>query len=101
MQKRLLEASELTRYYETVGCHLTVLNTVYETVIRSFTDQWAGLKDCKCQMQPVAPKITGELSIMQWVDVFDDFLNRKIGVRTIPLFLCDKGNSTDIKASIC
>eukprot|EP00957_Ditylum_brightwellii_P071888 5463894-Ditylum_brightwellii.AAC.1 len=53
MQKRLLEASELTRYYATVGCHLTVLNTVYNTVIQSFTDQWAGLKDCKCQTQPV------------------------------------------------
>eukprot|EP00957_Ditylum_brightwellii_P140963 10738597-Ditylum_brightwellii.AAC.1 len=23
---------------------------------------------------------------MQWVDVFDDFINWKIGVRTIPLF---------------
>eukprot|EP00957_Ditylum_brightwellii_P066665 5059135-Ditylum_brightwellii.AAC.1 len=67
-QKRLLEASELTKYYATVGCHLTVSNTVYKTIIRSFTDQWAGLKDRKCQTQPVVPKITGELPIMQWVD---------------------------------
>eukprot|EP00957_Ditylum_brightwellii_P149003 11344626-Ditylum_brightwellii.AAC.1 len=58
-QKRLLKASELTRYYATVGCHLTVLNPVYETELRSFTDQWADLKDCKCQTQPVVPKITG------------------------------------------
>eukprot|EP00957_Ditylum_brightwellii_P144651 11019795-Ditylum_brightwellii.AAC.1 len=43
-QKRLQEASELTRYYSTVGCQLTVANTVYETVIWSFTDQWASLK---------------------------------------------------------
>eukprot|EP00957_Ditylum_brightwellii_P117874 8991723-Ditylum_brightwellii.AAC.1 len=34
-QKRLLEASELVRYYITIGCRLTVLNTVYATVIRS------------------------------------------------------------------
>eukprot|EP00957_Ditylum_brightwellii_P172813 13155893-Ditylum_brightwellii.AAC.1 len=33
----------------------------------------------------MAPKITGELPIMQWVDIFDDFLNQKIGVRIIPL----------------
>eukprot|EP00957_Ditylum_brightwellii_P083615 6355991-Ditylum_brightwellii.AAC.1 len=84
-QKRLLEASERTRYYAMVSCCLTVLNTVYKTVIRSFTDQWAGLNDHKRQAQPVAPKITGELPIMQWVDGFDDFLNRKIGVRTTPL----------------
>eukprot|EP00957_Ditylum_brightwellii_P135645 10344224-Ditylum_brightwellii.AAC.1 len=85
MQKRLLKASELTRYYEMVGRRLTVLNTVYETVIKSFTNRWAGLRDCKHQTQPMVPKITGELPIMQWVDVFDDFLTQKIGVRTIPL----------------
>eukprot|EP00957_Ditylum_brightwellii_P136224 10389150-Ditylum_brightwellii.AAC.2 len=73
------------RYYKTVGCRVTVLNTVYETVIKSFTNQWAGLKDRNCQMQLVVPKITGELPIMQWVNVFDDFLNQKIGVKTIPL----------------
>eukprot|EP00957_Ditylum_brightwellii_P110372 8418320-Ditylum_brightwellii.AAC.1 len=52
-QKRLIEASELIRYYETVGHHLTVSNTVYKTVIRSFTNQWASLKDSKRQMQPM------------------------------------------------
>ena len=84
-QKRLLEASELMRYYITIGCRLTVLNTVYSTVIQSFTQQWAGLKDHKRQTDPVVPKITAELPIMRWVDVFDNFLSRKIGVRTIPL----------------
>eukprot|EP00957_Ditylum_brightwellii_P023921 1803427-Ditylum_brightwellii.AAC.1 len=76
-QKRLQEASELTRYYITIGCRLTVLNTVYSTVIRSFTQQWAGLKDR--QTDPVVPKTTAELPIMRWVDVFGDFLSRKIG----------------------
>eukprot|EP00957_Ditylum_brightwellii_P194606 14823702-Ditylum_brightwellii.AAC.1 len=64
MQKRLLEASELTRYYIMIGRRLTVSNTVYLTVIRSFTDQWAGLKDRKHQTDPVVPKITAELPIM-------------------------------------
>eukprot|EP00957_Ditylum_brightwellii_P146746 11171123-Ditylum_brightwellii.AAC.1 len=78
-QKRLQEASELTRYYITVGHRLTVSNTVYSMVIRSFTDQWASLKDRKHQTEPVVPKITAELTIMRWVDVFDNFLSRKIG----------------------
>eukprot|EP00957_Ditylum_brightwellii_P011686 882817-Ditylum_brightwellii.AAC.1 len=61
-----------------VGRCLTVSNTVYKTVILSFTDQWAGLKDPKRQTQPMVPKITAELPIMRWVDIFDDFLSRKI-----------------------
>eukprot|EP00957_Ditylum_brightwellii_P154120 11729065-Ditylum_brightwellii.AAC.1 len=67
------------RYYTTIGRRLTVSNTVYATVIRSFTDQWAGLKDRKRQTDPLVQKITAELSIMKWVDVFDNFLSRKIG----------------------
>eukprot|EP00957_Ditylum_brightwellii_P072254 5492416-Ditylum_brightwellii.AAC.1 len=57
-QKRLQEALELTRYYATVGHCLTVSNTVYKTVIQSFTNQWASLKDHKHQTQPVVLKIT-------------------------------------------
>eukprot|EP00957_Ditylum_brightwellii_P178092 13565240-Ditylum_brightwellii.AAC.1 len=47
MQKRLLEASELMRFYETVGRKVMVANTVYKTIIKSFLDQWKGLTDCK------------------------------------------------------
>eukprot|EP00957_Ditylum_brightwellii_P056643 4293496-Ditylum_brightwellii.AAC.1 len=79
-QKRLQETLELTRYCIMVGHHLIVANTAYGMVIRSVTDQWAGLKDCKRQTQPVVPKVTAELPIMKWVDVFNDFLSRKIGV---------------------
>eukprot|EP00957_Ditylum_brightwellii_P101848 7762412-Ditylum_brightwellii.AAC.1 len=84
MQKRLLKASELMRYYKMVSCHVTVSNTVYNAVIKSFTNQWAELRDQKQQMQPVVPKITGEFPITEWMDVFDDFFYRKICVRTIP-----------------
>eukprot|EP00957_Ditylum_brightwellii_P054417 4122856-Ditylum_brightwellii.AAC.1 len=83
--KRLLDNFELMRYYETVGCRVTVSNTVYKTTIKSFTDQWAGLKGWKQQKQPVVPKITRKLPVMQWRDVFDEFLHRKVGVRTTPL----------------
>eukprot|EP00957_Ditylum_brightwellii_P197669 15059461-Ditylum_brightwellii.AAC.1 len=73
MQKRLLKATKLMRYCKTVGCRLTVLNTIYNTVIKSFTNQWARLKDWKQQTQPMVQKIIGELTIM------------KIGVRTTSL----------------
>eukprot|EP00957_Ditylum_brightwellii_P140884 10731745-Ditylum_brightwellii.AAC.1 len=63
-QKRLQEALELTRYYITVGRCLTVANTTHATGIRSFTNQWADLKDHKHQTQPMVPKITAELPIM-------------------------------------
>eukprot|EP00957_Ditylum_brightwellii_P147580 11239509-Ditylum_brightwellii.AAC.1 len=36
-QKRLHEALKLMRYYITIGRRLTVSNTVYSTVIQSFT----------------------------------------------------------------
>eukprot|EP00957_Ditylum_brightwellii_P204808 15340935-Ditylum_brightwellii.AAC.1 len=65
MQKRLLEASELMRHYKTVDRCLTVLITVYKTIIKSFTNQWARLKDQKQQMQPMVPKIIRELPVMQ------------------------------------
>eukprot|EP00957_Ditylum_brightwellii_P206959 15350789-Ditylum_brightwellii.AAC.1 len=52
-QKRLLEASKLMKYCKIVGCHVTISNTVYKTVIKSFTNQWTGLKDQKQQTQPV------------------------------------------------
>eukprot|EP00957_Ditylum_brightwellii_P184444 14048557-Ditylum_brightwellii.AAC.1 len=45
MQKRLLEASKLMRYYNTLGCRVMVLNTVYKTMFKFFTNQWNGLKD--------------------------------------------------------
>eukprot|EP00957_Ditylum_brightwellii_P161776 12317172-Ditylum_brightwellii.AAC.1 len=64
MQKRLLEASKLMRYYKMVGCRMTVLNTVYKTVIKFFTNQWVRMKDQKQQMQPKVLKITGKLPIM-------------------------------------
>eukprot|EP00957_Ditylum_brightwellii_P168838 12851471-Ditylum_brightwellii.AAC.1 len=42
IQKRLLKASKLMGFYETVGWKVMVANTVYKTVIKSFLDQWKG-----------------------------------------------------------
>eukprot|EP00957_Ditylum_brightwellii_P112086 8546657-Ditylum_brightwellii.AAC.1 len=61
-----------------VGCRLTVSNTVYKTIIKSFTDQWDGMKDHKCQTQSMVPKITGELPIMHWVDTRETALASRL-----------------------
>eukprot|EP00957_Ditylum_brightwellii_P196224 14951258-Ditylum_brightwellii.AAC.1 len=73
------------RFYDMVRREVTVLNTVYKTIIKSFLDQWKGLTNCKKHTQPAVPKITTELPVMHWTDVFDNFLLRKFSVRTIPL----------------
>eukprot|EP00957_Ditylum_brightwellii_P030994 2348779-Ditylum_brightwellii.AAC.1 len=48
-QRRLLEASKLMRYYDMVGHRVTISNTVYKTVIKSFTNQWTRLNNWKQQ----------------------------------------------------
>eukprot|EP00957_Ditylum_brightwellii_P041703 3158287-Ditylum_brightwellii.AAC.1 len=45
MQKRLLEASELARYYKLVDQVIMVSGVEYNPVIRSFMSQWRGLTD--------------------------------------------------------
>eukprot|EP00957_Ditylum_brightwellii_P165024 12564095-Ditylum_brightwellii.AAC.1 len=51
-QKRLLKASELMRYYKVVEIEVTVTNTVYNPVIKSFLDQWKGFTNLKKNAQP-------------------------------------------------
>eukprot|EP00957_Ditylum_brightwellii_P180484 13748636-Ditylum_brightwellii.AAC.1 len=67
-QKRLFKASKVMRYYKAVCYRIMVSNTVRKTIIKSFTNQWAGLKDQKQQTQPEVLKITRELPVMPWRD---------------------------------
>jgi hypothetical protein len=84
-QKRLLEAAELIRFYNTVGRTLTPANLQYNTVIKDFTEQWKALKTRKEGEDPEVPVISKALPIIKWTEAFDDFLNRAVGARTIPL----------------
>ena len=83
-QKRLLEACDLIRYYETTGRAVTPANIAYD-IIHYFTQQWKALKDRRDDDPPEVPKISKTLPVLKWSEAFDDYLSRAIGARTIPL----------------
>ena len=84
-QKRLTVACDLVRFYQTVGRDLTAANIQWNQVMSNFEIQWKELKDRKDEDDPDVPKITKALPIIKWTEVFQDFLNRVIGARMIPL----------------
>ena len=84
-QKRLTVACDLSRVYQTVGRDLTAANIQWNQVIRNFEIQWKVLKDRKDEDDPDVPKIAKALPIIKWTEAFQDFLNRVIGARMIPL----------------
>ena len=84
-QKRLLEACDIIRFYQTIGRNLTAGNIRYNPVIRNFAQQWKALKDRKENDETEVPKVTKALPIIKWSEAFVDYCNKKIGARTIPL----------------
>jgi hypothetical protein len=84
-QKRLLAASEIVKYYNTVGRAITSANIMWDPIIRNFSDQWKALLDRKTAEDPEVPKISKTLTVIKWTEAFDDFLHQAIGVRMIPL----------------
>ena len=86
-QKRLMAASDLIRFYETVGRPLTAGNMQWATVIKNFAEQWKALKDRRDQDDPEVPKITKALPVIKWTQAFEDCLHRVTGVLMTPLAL--------------
>ena len=84
-QKRLTVACDLVRFYQTVGRDLTAATIQWNQVMSNFEIQWKVLKDRKDEDDPDVPKITKALPIIKWTEAFQDFLNRVIGARMIPL----------------
>jgi hypothetical protein len=84
-QKRLTVASEIVRYYDTVGRTLTPANLMWDTVIKRFEIQWKALKDKKDGDEPDTPKIAKGLNIMKYSESFRDYLHRCIVAPMIPL----------------
>ena len=76
---------DLIRYYQTVGRDLTAANIQLNQVMSNFEIQWEALKERKDEDDPDAPKITKALPTIKWTEAFQDFLNRVIGARMIPL----------------
>ena len=84
-QRRIAVACDLVNYYRTVGRDLTAANLQWNTVMRNFDVQWTALKEKKGEDSPETPKISKALPVIKWTEAFQDFLNRKIGNRNIPL----------------
>jgi hypothetical protein len=82
---RLEAAADMIRYYETVGCALTPQNIWWEPTIKTFAEHWKALQDRKDGETLEVPRITRQLPVIQWTEVFADYCNQKIGARTIPL----------------
>ena len=53
--------------------------------MKNFEVQWKVLKEQKWDESPDVPKISKVLPVIKWTEAFQDFLNRKIGNRNIPL----------------
>ena len=53
--------------------------------MKNFDVQRTALKEKKGDDSPETPKISKALSDIKWMEAFQDFLNRKIGNRNIPL----------------
>ena len=84
-QRRLLAATNLVKYYTTVGRSLTAANLQWFSIMKNFAEQWQSLEERKEEDDPETPTITKELPIMKWVEAFEDHLERCIGVRCIPM----------------
>ena len=84
-QSRIAVVCDLVNYYRTVGCDLTAANLQWNTVMKNFDVQWTALKEKKGEDSPETPKISKALPVIKWMEAFQDFLNRKIGNRNIPL----------------
>ena len=84
-QRRIAVVCDLVKYYRTVGRDLTASNLQWNTVMKNFDVQWTALKEKKGEDSPETPKIFKALPVIKWTEAFQDFLNRKIGNRNIPL----------------
>ena len=84
-QRHITVACDLVNYYRTVGRDLTAANLQWNTVMKNFDVQWTALKEKKGEDSPETPMISKALPVIKWTEAFQNFLNKKIGNRNIPL----------------
>ena len=53
--------------------------------MKNFDVQWTALTEKKGEDSHETPKISKVLPVIKWKEAFQDFLNRKIGNRNLPL----------------
>ena len=80
---KIMHAAQLAKFYERTG-RTPMLEHVTMTVVKDFTRQWEALESRKEESIEV-PKLTKELGVLKWVNVFTTFLERVIGAQHAPL----------------
>ena len=70
--------------------------------MKNFNIQWTALEEKKGEDSPETPKICKALPVIKWTEAFQDFLNRKIGNRNMPLayIICDEPNPPAMALSL-
>jgi hypothetical protein len=82
---RLVAATELLRFYRTIGRVLDAPGMRWDQVMRNFSEQWKAIKDAKKEKPPDVPTISKALPIIKWIEAFQDHCYCCIGHRMIPL----------------
>jgi hypothetical protein len=84
-QERLIVATHLVRYYQTVGRPLSAENMAWNTTMKNFKPSWEALIHKSNKDAPETPKSSKALTVIKWTSAFSDHLHRVFGVRKIPL----------------
>ena len=80
---KIMHAAQLAKFYERTG-RTPMLEHITMTVVKDFTRQWEALEARREETVEV-PKLTKELGVLKWVNVFTTFLERVIGAQFAPL----------------
>ena len=81
-QRDIAIACDLVNYYRTVSRDLTAANLQWNTVMKNFDIQWTALKEKKGEDSPETVKISKALPVIKWTEAFQDFLNRRLEIKT-------------------
>ena len=82
---RMVAATELLKFYRTIGRNLDAPGMRWDQVMRNFNEQWKAIKEAKKETPPDVPTISKALPIIKWIEAFQDHCYRCIGHRMIPL----------------
>ena len=84
-QARLVVATEVLKFYNTIGRTFTAADMQWDRILRNFGEQWKAIKEAKKETPPDVPVISKALPIIKWIEAFHDHCYRCIGHRFIPL----------------
>ena len=78
---RLEAASNLVRFYKTVGRSIIKIIIQWDPIIKNFKQEWDILVNRNGEVVTDLPKISNVIPIIKWTRYFADFLYRAVGER--------------------